>query len=285
MEVFGVRIVVREIVVGIALRLGHVRTDAAQRFRRKQTGGAVAAGDRHLHRARKLVALGEFLEIFLAKVLDTAVAATGTRLELRAQHDGLEPFDFIGAKSQGPRRAHLHTGPAIFVVTGCDHRETGTVERELREIAHRRRTESDVDDFATRLHQTADQRLLDRHFVGTIIVAGRDLGFDAEFVEIGAETQAHELHTHQVQLFAEQPARVVFAETVLRDQRLHFVFESVGFQVAARFVEHGSMARFAGASITAGTGKSPGFCRISLNSCHTSYIRYMWYNFIYNVRK
>ncbi len=82
-------------------------------------------------------------------------------------------------------------------------------------------------------------------------MAGDDLRLDAEFVEIGAEAEAHRLHAQKIQLFAEQPAGIVFAEAIGRDQGFVFIFQGVGLEVGAGFVGHGhSNALGNGPSIT-----------------------------------
>ena len=64
-------------------------------------------------------------------------------------------------------------------------------------------------------------------------MAGDDLR-RAGFVQIGAQPQPQRLHAVEVDLFAEQPARVVFAKAVGGDQGKVLEIESVGLQIAAR---------------------------------------------------
>ena len=45
-------------------------------------------------------------------------------------------------------------------------------------------------------------------------MAGDDLGLNADLVQIGAQPQAQRLHAQQIDLLAEQPARVIFAKAV-----------------------------------------------------------------------
>ena len=74
--------------------------------------------------------------------------------------------DLVRPEGQRPLRAHLHAGPAILIVAGGDHRHGRAVQRELREIGHRRQRQADVMHFAAGPHQADGQRLLDRERIG-----------------------------------------------------------------------------------------------------------------------
>ncbi len=149
------------------------------------------------------------------------------------EHDVLEPRHLVGAEGERAVRAHLHAGPAIVVVRGGDHRDARHVEVELREIGHRRQCQADVVDLAARGDQAVDQRHLDRRRIGAEIVAGDDLRLDAEFVDQRAEAEAERLDAHQVDLAAEQPARVIFAKAGGFHHRLGFI--GIGIRLERRF--------------------------------------------------
>ena len=51
----------------------------------------------------------------------------------------------------------------------------------------------------------------------------------ADLMQKGAEPQPQRLHAQKIDLFAEQPARVVFAKAVGGDEGQVFVVEGVGF--------------------------------------------------------
>src|SRR5207237_2395962 len=79
-------------------------------------------------------------------------------------------------------------------------------------------------------HQPKRRRLLDRRRRGAEIVAGDALQRDAALVKIDAERETQRLHADEIDLLREQPARVIFAETGGRDQRLGFKSQRVGFE-------------------------------------------------------
>ena len=59
---------------------------------------------------------------------------------------------------------------------------------------------------------------------------GDDVRFDAKGINERAEAQAQRLDAHQIDLAAEQPARVIFAKAGGFHHRLGFVGISVRFQ-------------------------------------------------------
>ena len=132
-------------------------------------------------------------------------------------------------------RAHLHAGPAIFIVACGDHGDGGRIEFELREIGNGGKCEPDIEHFATGLHQPDGECLLDGKRIAAEIMAGGDGGAHTHFMEIGAEPQAKRLHAQKVQLFAEQPAGIIFPEAIGGDLRLVLIGEGVGLQVGAGF--------------------------------------------------
>jgi hypothetical protein len=151
-----------------------------------------------------------------------------------AQHDRLQPVHLVRTECERALRPHLHAGPAVLVVACCYHRDRGRIECELREIGNGRRHHADVDHVATRAHETQRKRLLDRQRIGTVIVTRHDLGRDAHLMEQRSEPQTQCFHAEQIEFAAEQPARVIFAKPVRRDERLGFVFIGVRLQIAAR---------------------------------------------------
>src|ERR1700733_6895884 len=56
----------------------------------------------------------------------------------------------------------------------------------------------------------------------------------AAFVEIGPKPETQRLDAEQVDFLPEQPARVIFAKAVRRDERLGLILIGVGLQVGTR---------------------------------------------------
>ena len=79
-HVFGVRIVVRERVVELAIERHHLAADFLQDLRREGAGGAVAAGAYDLESALELRPLGQVGDIARRKILDEFVSAAGLRV-------------------------------------------------------------------------------------------------------------------------------------------------------------------------------------------------------------
>jgi hypothetical protein len=121
------------------------------------------------------------------------------------------------------------------------HRDTGHVELELREIGHRRHAQADIMDFAAGGLQPGDQRVFDRSRIAPEIVPGDDFPGCAEFRDQRAQPHAQRLNAHQVDLFTEQPARVVFAKAGCLHHRLGFIGVGVRNQHGFRLRKH-SMA-------------------------------------------
>ena len=160
LHVFGIRIVVREGVVELAVERDDLAADRLQHLRREGAGGAVAAGDDDLDAALQLRPVGEIGDIARREIFVELVGAAAAVVELCAEHDLLQPRHLVGAEGQRPVRAHLHAGPAILVVRGGDHGDGRHVEIELGEIGHRRHGKADVVHLAARSHQAGDQRVL-----------------------------------------------------------------------------------------------------------------------------
>src|SRR5260221_14769982 len=94
------------------------------------------------------------------------------------------------------------------------------------------------DPAAARPDQGDRQRLLDRKRVGTEVVPHCQFRLYASLVEIGAESESQRLDAEEIDLLAEQPARIIFAKAVRRDERLGLVFVGVGLQIGARGTGH-----------------------------------------------
>jgi len=62
-------------------------------------------------------------------------------------------------------------------------------------------------------------------------MAGDDLGLHANGVQIGAQPQTQRLDAQQVDLLAEQPARIIFAKAIGRHQRQIFIVRGIGHKV------------------------------------------------------
>ena len=169
---------------------------------------------------------------------DELVGAAVLHLEAAVEHDVLEAADLVRPEGERAVDAHLHPGPAVVVVRGGDHGDARHVERELREIGHRRHGEPDVVHLAARRDQAVDQSHLDRRRVGAEIVAGHQLGFAAELADQRAEAKPERLDAHQVDLAAEQPARVIFAKAGGLHHRLGFVGIGIGLEQRFRLGEH-----------------------------------------------
>ncbi len=73
-------------------------------------------------------------------------------------------------------------------------------------------------------------------------MAGREPRLDAHLVQQGGEAQTQSLNAHEIELGAEQPARVIFAKAGRLHQRQAFVFERVGRQDGNGLGKHGSLA-------------------------------------------
>ena len=149
-----------------------------------------------------------------------SIAAALAGLERGVEHDLLQLVHLVGAEGERAVGAHLHAGPAIVVMRGGDHRDAGHVEIELREIGHRRQRKPDVAHPHAGRHHAGDQRHLHRGRIAAEIMPGDDVGLHAHLVHQRADAHAEPLHAHQVDLFAEQPACVIFAKAGRLHHRL-----------------------------------------------------------------
>ena len=73
-------------------------------------------------------------------------------------------------------------------------------------------------------------------------MAGDDVGPDAEFMDQRAEAEPQRLDPHQVDLAAEQPARIVFAKAGGFHHRLGLVGVGVGLELRFGLGKHSDLA-------------------------------------------
>ncbi|MNR07951.1 hypothetical protein D3C85_1240850 [compost metagenome] len=175
----------------------------------------------------------------LAEALDAFDATAGTGDALAVQHDLLQAADLVRTEGQRGLGAHLDAGPAVFIVAGRDHGHAGAVQRELGVIGHRRQGQTDVDHLHAALQQAEDQGLFHRQGIGAEVMADGDARAHADLVRIGGQAQTQGLNAQKVDLFFQNPARVVLAEARRLDQGGGFVLRRIGADVLARF-RHGS---------------------------------------------
>ena len=80
-----------------------------------------------------------------------------------------------------------------------------------------------------------DQLKIDRSFAHAMMESKRD----ADLVDISGQAKAQRLNAEKVDLFFQDPARVVFAETGRLHQGKGLILRRIGADVLARF-QHGS---------------------------------------------
>ncbi len=150
--VFGVGVVARECVVELTVGLDHHRhAHPADGLGREGAGRAVAAGDHHLQGPLDVGPRRGVLDVALLHPVDVGQASAGPGLTLGPQHDLLEPPHLVGPESERRLAAHLHPGPAVLVVAGGDHGDTGRLQVELGEIGDRSDGHADVQHLAAGL--------------------------------------------------------------------------------------------------------------------------------------
>ncbi len=238
LEIFRVRIIVREGVVEHGVHGDDVDADALQDFRREIACRPVAARANDAELVLQRPALGEVGDVAFAEIGNEGVGAAGAGLGLGVEHDVLEARDLVGAEGDRRLRAHLDAGPAVLVVARRHHGEAWAIEGELREVGGGRKREADVLDFAARVHEANDQRLLHTERVAAVIVADDDLGIDAALEEIGAEAEPERLIAEGADLLRRLPARVVFAKAVGRDEGDALELGGVRLEVGAWLGKH-----------------------------------------------
>ncbi len=242
--VFGVRIIFGEGPVEIGIHLDHFHAHTAQGLGGKGTGGTIATGRDDAQRTLDLRLGGDVGDIGFGKVFDVGQGATGTLDTQTAQHDFLQAAHLIGAEGQGLVRAHLHAGPAVFVMTGGDHGHAGAIKGELGEIGGRRQGQTDIQHLHPALQQADRQGLFDGDGIGTEIVTDDDFRFDILFVHIGGKAQTQCLNTQKVDFLLQNPARIIFTKTCGLDESLGLIGRRIGLQVLTGCAHGKSVGRY-----------------------------------------
>ncbi|MNI36288.1 hypothetical protein D3C73_903330 [compost metagenome] len=237
--IFRVRIVFGEGVVEVRVHLDHLGAHQAQHLGGEGSGRAVAAGGHDLERARQLHLGRHVLDVGLAEALDALQLAAGAGDALTVQDDLLQAAHLVGAEGQGRLGAHLHAGPAVLIVAGRDHGDTGAVQRELGVVGHGRQGQADVQHLHPAFQQAQDQRLLHRQGIAAEVVAHGDLRRLADLVDIGGQAQAQGLDAQEIDLLLQNPAGVVFAKAGRLDQGQGLILRRIGSDVLAGLL-HGS---------------------------------------------
>ena len=217
MQVFGIGIVIWKREIQLGIERDHLAAELFQNLRREGSGGAIAACRDDLEFALDFWPVHEIGNIAGREILDEAIGAALRVTEFPLQHDVAQAAHFIGTERDRPLGAHFDACPAIVVVRGGDHRDGGAIEIELREISHRRKCKTDVMHFDARRHQANRQRMFDRSRIGAEIMSGDKIWHDAHVMQQRAKAKAKGLHAHEIDLFFEQPPRVIFAKA----SRLH----------------------------------------------------------------
>src|SRR5690606_16487901 len=171
--------------------------------------------------------------------------AAGPAPALAAQHDLFQPADLVRPEGQRRIGPHLDPGPAVLVVAGGDHGHARRLERELGEIGGRRQGEAEVQHLAAAFQQAEDQGLFDAQRIGPEVVADHDPRRRPGLVDVGRQTQPQGLQAQQIDLLAQDPARVVLAKAGRLDQGVGLVGGGVGDQ-AVLGLQHGGPCSFAG---------------------------------------
>ena len=237
LRVFGIGVVAREIVVEIAIHLDDLGAHPPQARWREGPGRAVAAGADHLQRPLELAVRCGVGDIALGHAFYLGERPAGPGLETAAEHDLLQSTDLIRPEGHRWTGSHLHASPAVLVVAGGDHGHAGRVEVELGKIGDRRQRQADIEHLAAGGDQAERQGLLHRQRIRPVVVADDDPR-PAELMDIGPQAHAKRLDAQQVEIRAQQPARVVLAKAGWLDQRRDFIGRGVGQEVAARGGEH-----------------------------------------------
>ena len=234
MQVFGVRIVAGEGEVELAVERNDVDAERGEELRREGARRAVAAGGDDLELAPELRTAGQVGDVAGGKIGHELVAAARLRRIVAPDDDVAQPRHLLRTEGDGPRRAHLHSGPAVVVVRGRHHRDCRNVKRELREIGHRREREADVAHPRPARHQARDERELDRGRIAAEVVADDDLALNPKLLQEMREPEPERLGAHEVDFLLEKPARVIFAKAGRLHDRQGFVSVSIGRKIGMR---------------------------------------------------
>ena len=108
--------------------------------RRSAGANAPAAPPPHAATTRPAATatLGQGVQVKLAEIWHMVIGAAGANLPLAAKHNLFQPRHLLRPECERALRAHLHAGPAIFIVARRDHCDRRTIQRELREVGHGR---------------------------------------------------------------------------------------------------------------------------------------------------
>ena len=242
-HILGVRIVAREGEVEFAVEGNDLDAERAQELGRERPGGPVAAGGDDLEAAAEFRPAGQIGDVAGREVGHELIAAARLRTVIAGDDDVAQARHLLRPEGHRPRRAHLDPGPAVVVVGGGHHRDRRRIESELGEIGHRREREPDVAHLRAPRHQARGQRQLDRSRIAAEVVADDHLTRDAKLLQEAREAEPERLRAHQVDLFFEQPTRIVFAKAGRFHHRLRFKGVGVGGEFGLRFGEQGGPQR------------------------------------------
>ena len=197
-------------------------------MRREGSGGAIAAGRDDFELARDFRPVHEVGNIAGREILDETVGAAIRVAEFSLQNDIAQAAHLVRTERHRPLRAHFHARPAIVIMRGGHHGNSGNVEVELGEIGHRRKCEADIVNFYAGRHEADRQRMFDRSRIGPEIMAGHKFRRNAHVMNQRAKAKPQGLDAHEIDLLFEKPPRVIFAKA----GRLHhggaFIGVSIG---------------------------------------------------------
>ena len=115
-HIFGVRIVVREGVIELAVERHDFTADRFEHLRRECARSAVAASADHFQMPLELRPLGQVGDVARREIFDEFVTAAGFRFVVAAEHDLLQSLHLVWAEGEGAVDAHFHAGPAVIIV-------------------------------------------------------------------------------------------------------------------------------------------------------------------------
>ena len=239
LHIFGVRIVVREGEVEIAVERNDLDAELAQELGREGAGRAVAAGGDDLEPAAHFRASGQIGDVAGGKIGHEFVSPAGLIAVVSSNDDVAQPRHLLRPERHRPRGAHLDAGPAVVVVRGGHHRHRRRIERELGEIGHRRDREPDVAHLQPPGHQPGGHGELDRGRIAAEVVADDDLALDPKLRKEAREAEPQRLRPHQVDLLLENPARIIFAKPGRLDHWPRFIGVGVGQKLRRRLGKQG----------------------------------------------
>ena len=227
-KVFGIRIVIWKGEIEFGVERHHLDTELFQYLRREGSGGAIAAGHHDFELTRDFRPVHEVGNIAGREILDETVGAAIRVAEFSLQNDVAQAAHLVRPKGDRPLRPHFHARPAIVVMRGGHHGDSGDVEVELREIGHRRKRQADIVNFYAGRHQADRQRMFDRSRIGPEIMAGYKFRRNTHVMDQRAKAKPQGLHAHEIDLLFEKPPRVIFAKAGRLHHRGAFIGVSIG---------------------------------------------------------